>query len=117
MAHGSWDAVVAELKGIYLPVSFYGYDEHARGVLNLISLLMGDTTLADILPGTSHGTLYLVIPGKRQRVYIWCDEADTTFTIYLYPHPLEDEHRVTVDNTQVLSTIRAYVDRVRSAEN
>ncbi|MBL8152713.1 MAG: hypothetical protein JNM70_00905 [Anaerolineae bacterium] len=102
--------MIADYQDVYIH-SRYG--EHARGILSLITRIRDDIVLADVVPGTSLAALFLEIPGKRKRVFVWCEIPDERYVVYLYHPDVGESGRVTVDNREIVQTIKNYVEKVR----
>jgi hypothetical protein len=69
-------------------------------MLALIPRLRGDLEQSGLLPGTSHGTLFLELPNNPTQIHIWGEGAGK-YRIYLYM-PAENQMldgRVVGENT------------------
>lgn len=55
--------------------------DHAKGILKLIPDLRERLPVDNLIPGTSHSTLFLKIPGIDTRVMVWC-EGNDQYTAY-----------------------------------
>lgn len=110
MAYGSWDEVIQEYQDHYLKTK---YHEHALGMLELVPQLREQPNLTNLVPGTSHGTFFLKIPGKETQVHVWCESAGKLYTIYLCNVFLnKGSLEITVDSDRVIATIQDYVHKV-----
>jgi hypothetical protein len=108
MAYGNWDDVITSYETIYLKSNV---SEHAKGILKLIPEIRDYFLHDGLIPGTTHSTLFLEIPNSITRILVWC-EGDDKYTIY-YSHPEKGSYEyITVDFSDVIQTIRNYIDTI-----
>jgi hypothetical protein len=105
----NWNEVAKIYEEEYLASR---YADHSRGILELIPKLSEHTSLEDVEAGTSHAALFLRVPGKKTRVYVWAEQPGPQYNIYLYDgNRKRDEIAVGAD--KAVATIDEYVGKVR----
>mgnify|MGYP000322795586 CR=1 FL=1 len=107
MAYGNWDDVIKGYKNIYLHSR---YEENAKAMLDLIPHLRKQFDGEDIIPGTSHGTLFLVKATKKTQIYIFY-KGNNLYEIALYI-PKQDEavESVEVTFSDLITRLKEYIE-------
>lgn len=119
MAYGNWNDIVKEYQGIYSKSP--RTSEHAHGMLRLIPELRNMPGIEQLVPGTSHATLFLKSPSKLTEICVWFENE--LYIIYLYDSSLDvseyehyDDEKVKVTFNEVISVLLDFIDRVRKDE-
>jgi hypothetical protein len=110
MTYDNWDEILKLCEEVYLHSR---YAEHAQSMIALIPQIRADSNFEDIVAFTSHATLCLQFPGDKTEICIWSDRIGM-YEVYLY-HPDDgDSHRVVVNATQIMLTLKNYLGKIKA---
>ena len=109
MAYGNWDDIVKEYQVTYLHTR---YAENAQAMIELIPHLRKQFDDENIIPVTSHGTLFLKQANKKTEIYIFY-KGDNRYEISLYvPKEEAPVARVEVTFSELITTLKQYIKNV-----
>ncbi len=112
MSFNDWDKVLADYQEVYIHSR---YEEHAKGMLNLIPRIREDDAFMEVIPGTSHATLFLALPNKKTQVHVWCEQLASKYSVYLYNPEHRQSEMIMVNDGEIIPTLKSYIYKINQA--
>jgi hypothetical protein len=114
MAFGDWDEVIKVYEEVYGAPKYskHRYAEHITNMRRLVPQLKAHPDFQDVLPGTSHATLFMQLPQKRTTLNVWYNRRGV-YTVYLNHPEQGDYDELVVETEDIIPTLQVYLQKMR----